>query len=108
MQITTRRYSLNYESLVEGYEQGLSTQLRGFKSGPDFLETWVYDSDPRRSVLGIFEAAKDAGIEELGLEVGFSSLGELNVSGLSAELRAFGEVRIATSAEGARITVSFC
>lgn len=107
MEITTRRISLNYESLVENYETGLSTQLRSFKSGPEFLETWVYDSDPRRSVVGIFEAAKDAGLDELGLELNFRSLGDLNVSALSTELRAFGEVRVATSPDGARITVNF-
>lgn len=107
METTTRRISLNYESLVENYETGLSTQLRNFKSGPDFLETWVYDSDPRRSVVGIFEAAKDAGLDELGLDLTFGSLGDVNVSILSSELRTFGEVRVATSPEGARITVNF-
>jgi hypothetical protein len=107
MEITTRRITLNYQSLVEEYQAGLSTQLRGFRTGPDFLETWVYDSDPRRSVVGIFEAAKDAGVEELGLDLGFNILNELNVSSLSAELRGFGEVRIATSSQGTRITVDF-
>ncbi len=107
MQITTRRFQLNYESLVENYETGLSTQLRNFKSGPDFLETWVHDADPRRSVLGIFEAAKDAGVEELGLDLGFGAIGQFNVSTLGNELRELGEVRIATTESGARITVSF-
>ncbi len=107
MEITTRRIRLNYETLVESYEAGLSTQLRSFKSGPDFLEAWVYDTDPRRSVVGIFEAAKDAGLDELGLDLTFESLGDLNVSALTAELRAFGEVRVATSPEGTRLTVNF-
>lgn len=107
MQITTRRFTLNYESLVENYESGLSTQLRGFKSGPDFLETWVHDSDPRRSVLGIFEAAKDAGLEELALELAFDTVSSLNVSSLGTELRQLGEVRIGTSPDGTRITVAF-
>jgi hypothetical protein len=108
MESTTRQLSLNYETLVEGYQQGLSTQLRGFKSGPDFLETWVHDSDPRRSILGIFEAAKDAGLERLELQLGFDSIKQMNVSALGTELKTFGEVRIGTSDEGARITVRFC
>ena len=108
MEIITKCLTLNYESLVENYQTGLSTQLRSFKSGPAFLEAWVYDTDPRRSVIGIFEAAKEAGLEEIGLDVGFSSLGELNISALGIELRTFGEVRIATSALGTRITVNFC
>jgi hypothetical protein len=107
MEITTARISLNYETLVENYQRGLSTQLRSFKPGPDFLETWVHDSDHYRSVLGIFEAAKDAGVEELGLEVGFGSSQALNFSSLGSELKHLGEVRIGTSENGTRITVFF-
>lgn len=108
MEITTSKISLNYESLIENYEAGLSTQLRNFKSGPDFLETWVHDSDHGRSMIGIFEAAKDAGVEELGLEVGFQVAGAMNFSSLGSELKRLGEVRIGTSQNGTQITVRFC
>jgi len=107
MQTTTGRFQLNYESLVENYETGLSTQLRNFKSGPEFLETWVHDTDPRRSVLGIFEAAREAGVEELKLDLGPNSIDKLNVSSLGDELRELGQVRITTTVDGAHITVSF-
>ena len=108
METTTTKISLNYESLVASYEEGLSTQLRSFKSGPDFLETWVHDSDHGRSMIGIFEAAKDAGLEELGLNVGFRVGQGMNFTSFGAELRRLGEVRIGTSQNGTLITVRFC
>jgi hypothetical protein len=56
---------IQYEEVVAAYEQGLQTQLRGFRPAQAFLETWVHDADPARSILSMVEAAELGGLKDL-------------------------------------------
>ena len=36
---------IDYEKLVQDYETGLTTTLRGFRPGLEFIDSWVPDED---------------------------------------------------------------
>ncbi len=61
---------VQYEEVVAAYEQGLQTQLRGFRPAHAFLETWVHDADPARSILSMVEAAELGGVKDLEVALG--------------------------------------
>lgn len=56
---------INYSDLVKAYYENLNENLRHFRGGPGFLETWVHDEDHSRSLLAILDLAHGEGIEEL-------------------------------------------
>ncbi len=61
---------VRYEEIVSEYEEGLRTQLRGFRPAHEFLETWVHDEDPVRSILNMVEAAELGGLKALDIAIG--------------------------------------
>ncbi len=82
---------IQYSELLKSYEMGLHEQLRNFTTGHDFLETWVPDEDPNRSIAGIFEAAAIAKRETaLVLVVEKSTADQINYDQLKRETAAFG------------------
>ena len=74
---------IDYDALLAAYRESLVTVLRGFSAGPAFLEAWVPDEDPVRSVVSVVEAAREAGLAGLELDV---SPGSVDVEGLKASL----------------------
>jgi hypothetical protein len=60
---------LNYQELVQGYYDNLNNNLRNFKGGPGFLETWVHDEDHNRSILEILDLAHSHGITDLKIQL---------------------------------------
>jgi hypothetical protein len=61
--------ALNYEELVEDFKRKLLTQLRGHSSDTDYLETWVPEDDPVKSILNIVESAQAYGRDEVRVNV---------------------------------------
>lgn len=57
--------TLQYEELVEDFKQRLMTQLRGHGVGAEYLETWVPEEDPVKSILNIVESAQAYGRDAL-------------------------------------------
>lgn len=60
---------INYSELVSAYYQNLNENLRHFRGGPGFLETWVHDEDHARSLLNILDLAHADGLNELEIEL---------------------------------------
>lgn len=100
---------IEYESVVSAYIENLSTTLRGFvpAEGLAFLETWVPDEDPLPSILGIFEAASQAGIPGVTVRVQSQTLAASDVPSLASKAAAWGEPRFQADAETSLITLSF-
>lgn len=74
---------LIYETLVREFEQSLLTRLRGHNQEAGFLQTWVPDSDPVKSLVYMIESAQAAGVTrfEIVLDhttLSVSALGALN------------------------------
>jgi hypothetical protein len=85
---------LDYESLLAEYETGLFTKLRGFGPAAEFLETWVPDEDPVKSLLNMVEAAEMFGQSTLSVCVGPSTASSLDLKALEAMASRLGAVQI--------------
>ncbi len=81
---------LNYQDLVVGYYDNLNNNLRNFKGGPGFLETWVHDEDHNRSLLEIFDLAREHGVDSLKITLSSDVTTELNLDWLRRSASAYG------------------
>lgn len=99
--------TLKYGDLVSSYYENLHSTLRNFSPGPEFLEDWVHDEDHNRSILGIFEAASNHGLEGLALEINEEFAQSLNNDWLSENLKSLGSLRFDRSTGGLTLVFSF-
>lgn len=60
---------IDYSQLVQEYYDNLNDNLRHFRGGPGFLETWVHDEHHGRSILGILELAHTAKVGQLEIQL---------------------------------------
>jgi hypothetical protein len=68
--------TIHYESLVESFEDGLLNKLRGHGvEEHEFLEMWVPDPDPVKSVLNMVEAAEIGAVESFDIAISSETLG---------------------------------
>ena len=98
--------ALNYEALVQSFEEALVTKLRGHGAEADYLEMWVPDDDPVKSILNMVEAAEAFGRDDIAIEVSAETLTEAQVNELLAVLRDIGSPQITTRADGRLVEVT--
>ena len=98
--------ALNYEDLVQAFEEALVTKLRGHGAEADYLEMWVPDEDPVKSLLNMVEAAEAYGRDEIAIEVSSETLSDAQVNELLAVLRDIGAPRVTGRAGGRLIEVT--
>ena len=85
---------LNYQDLVTGYYDNLNNNLRNFKGGPGFLETWVHDEDHNRSLLEILDLAHSHGIDALNIQLPPAVADSLNLDWLRRNASEFGSLEL--------------
>jgi hypothetical protein len=85
---------LDYENLTADFNQKLVTQLRGHSADNEYLETWVPDEDPVKSILNMVEAALSSGLETVRVRIASSTLNETQRDALLAELGTIAEARL--------------
>ncbi len=85
---------LNYHELVTGYYDNLNNNLRNFKGGPGFLETWVHDEDHNRSLLEILDLAHSHGVTGLKIHLPKDVVGTLNLDWLRKNASEYGSVEL--------------
>lgn len=98
--------TLNYETLVRAFEDALVTKLRGHGAEADYLEMWVPDEDPVKSILNMVEAAEAYGREEIAIEVAAETLTDTQVNELLSVLGDIGSARVTVRAGGRLIEVT--
>jgi len=98
--------ALNYEVLVRAFEDALVTKLRGHGAEADYLEMWVPDEDPVKSILNMVEAAEAYGRDDIAIEVSAETLSERQLAELSADLSAMGSAKVTATADGRLIEVT--
>ena len=91
---------LSYEALVEEFEEGLLTKLRGHRSAAAFLEMWVPDEDPVRSLLSMFEAAEMAGEAKIAIRIAAATLAGHAISDVAAIAADFGPCSLEPEPDG--------
>lgn len=98
--------ALNYEVLVRAFEEALVTKLRGHGAEADYLEMWVPDEDPVKSLLNMVEAAAAYGRDDIAVEVAAATLSDAQVNELLAILRDIGVPQVTSRADGRLIEVT--
>lgn len=85
---------VNYEEAVSDFNEKLLTQLRSHGAEADYLEMWVPDEDPAKSILNMVEAAQTYGREGIAIRVSKSTLPEGPLQGLRAEVASIGQMTL--------------
>jgi hypothetical protein len=98
--------ALAYENLVEDFNRRLLTQLRGHAAEADYLEMWVPDEDPVKSIVNMVEAAAAYGRAELSVSVAATTLPRERHAALAAALGALGRVEIRPAGARSEIVVT--
>jgi hypothetical protein len=98
--------ALNYEVLVKAFEEALVTKLRGHGAEADYLEMWVPDEDPVKSILNMVEAAEAFGRNDIAIEVSSETLNEGQVNELLSVLSDIGSAEITARADGRLVEVT--
>jgi hypothetical protein len=97
---------LDYETLVQGYNEGLLTTLRGHGAGAGFLEAWVPDEDTINSIVNMVEAAESSGHYALTVRVTNRALPVARHGDLARALAPMGHVEIERVDGGALVKFS--
>lgn len=98
--------AINYEQLVESYEDRLLNQLRSHGVDLDFLEMWVPDEDPIASILNMVEAAGAFGTERFTLRVTADSVPQEMRGALTEALTPISDVEIADEGDHSLVRIS--
>lgn len=97
---------LDYDTLVEGYNEGLLTTLRGHGASAGFLEAWVPDEDTINSIVNMVEAAGSSGHYAITLRVTNRALPTARHDELARALAPMGRVEIERVDGGALVKFS--
>lgn len=97
---------IDYEALVESYNDRLLNQLRGHAVDHAFLEMWVPDEDPVNSILNMVEAAEAYGTNGFSLRLRDATLSSESRSSLLAAIDSIATTRIETEKEHVLVHVS--
>lgn len=85
---------LDYSRLVSDFEAKLVTQLRNHSAKTTFLESWVPDQDPVKSVLNMVEAAAAYGQAEMAVRFGAAALSVAQLRALITEISPLADVSV--------------
>jgi hypothetical protein len=98
---------VDYEQVTGSYETTLNTQLRGFRGGARFLEHWVHDPDPVKSVINMIEAAATDGLADVTVLLGSRTRAALDMGRLDELAGPLGDVTKEAQEGGLALTVRF-
>jgi hypothetical protein len=98
---------VDYDQVTAGYESGLNTQLRGFRGGARFLEHWVHDPDPVKSIVNMIEAAGTAGLPDVTVVLGPGTQAAVDMARLDKLAAELGQVAKEERTGGLALTVRF-
>lgn len=90
---------LNYDELTADFNNKLVTQLRGHSSINEYLESWVPDEDPVKSVLNMVESAILGGATDMCIRFRASSMSESQRTELLSKLSKFAKASVADGGE---------
>lgn len=97
---------INYEELVNEYNDSLVNVLRGFRPKLAFIEMWVPDNDHFKSIVNLIETAQIHGEDTFTLFISESIWKSLDTQKLNKTLREFGRVEIQNQSRGATMQIS--
>ena len=103
--MTGTKAVFDYEPLMADFNHKLNTQLRSHGADSEYLETWVPDEDPVKSMLNMAESAIAFGCQEMKIRFAASTMSEAQRTQLVATLADIGEGRLTQTATGYELTI---
>jgi len=97
---------LDYEFLVADFETKLVTQLRNFGTSAEYLEMWVPDENPVKSILNMVEAAEAFGQNEIAIRVTAAIMPPARISELVTRIGNLGKVAVTAATDKVVIAVT--
>ncbi len=85
---------IRYEDIVAAYQRSLVDVLRGHAVGEPYLELWVPDEDPVKSILNMVEAAQSAGRDAIAIRVSSKTLGAADLARFRTMARSHGQIAV--------------
>ncbi len=98
---------VDYEQVTGAYVSSLNTQLRGFRGGARFLEHWVHDPDPVKSIVNMIEAAETDGLADVTVMIGAPTQATVDMARLDKLAAELGQVAKEEREGGLALTVRF-
>lgn len=98
--------TFDYEALMADFNRKLVTQLRGHSADSEYLETWVPDEDPVRSVLNMVEAALSAGVTDMRIDFAAGTLDPAQQRVLLEEVTKIADARLERCGSGGALFVA--
>jgi hypothetical protein len=105
--VTISANVVDYDQVTGTYVSGLNTQLRGFRGGARFLEHWVHDPDPVKSIINMIEAAETDGLADVTVMIGSRTQAAVETARLDKLAAELGQVAKEERADGLALTVRF-
>lgn len=81
---------VNYETLVSEFNKKLVTQLRNHGAEVEFLEMWVPDEDPVRSIENMVEAVQAYGQSQVQIQISEQTISDNQLQELQEKIRSIG------------------
>jgi hypothetical protein len=104
-EVTTTQ-PIDYEALVESYNDRLLNQLRSHGVDHAFLEMWVPDEDPITSILNMVEAAEAHGTEGFSLRLRAETLSPEGYAALVEAIGSIAQVKTETAKDHGLVHVN--
>lgn len=99
--------TVDYEELVRAYREALTTVLRGFSAGADFLDMWVLDDDHHKSILNLIESAESAGVKRICIRVGANTLKGLDLAKLERMVGQLATIQVTSDDDGVILEIHY-
>jgi hypothetical protein len=97
---------LDYERLVDDFANKLVTQLRKFNTDSEYLEMWVPDENPVKSILNMVEAAEAFGRSEIAVQIASNTMPPDRIAELVKQIGDLGRVDVHSVADKILIAVT--
>jgi hypothetical protein len=86
--------AVDYEKLVDNFNQALIVTLRKHNAGDTFLDFWVPDTDPVLGITGMVDSARISGRTELAVRFKSTTITEERIPELERAVSQFSSVTI--------------
>jgi len=97
---------LDYEALMADFNAKLVTQLRGHAADNEYLETWVPDEDPVKSILNMVEAALSSGLDKMQIRFAAATMTERQRADLLTEVGAIARATLSAQGNGFELSIA--
>ncbi len=95
----------DYEPLLADFNHKLNTQLRGHGADSEYLEMWVPDEDPVKSILNRAESAMASGCPAMTVRFAAATMDEGQRRALLSAVQDLADARIAPRTGGYELSI---